>query len=215
GDRALLDYSVRNNEISAEQYSFLWWETKTFGKITSTGGFGKLWRLDMLDDCGAMGAEMLDTVLRHHVRFTPQEIELINTIGQFVTQRQERLDDGTFWRPASDLGPTIWADDAFQGVPFLLRWSEYTHDPQWRGDAARQLSGAAHYLQDADGLWFHGYFVDEHKVNGYKWGRGDGWVAVALAEMLGALPPGDPQYPAVLDIYRRLMAGLRKWQRPS
>src|SRR5581483_6918693 len=65
GDRALLDYSVRNNEISAEQYSFLWWETKTFGKITSTGGFGKLWRLDMLDDCGAMGAEMLDTVLRH------------------------------------------------------------------------------------------------------------------------------------------------------
>ncbi|MDI1342929.1 MAG: glycoside hydrolase family 88 protein, partial [Pseudolabrys sp.] len=65
------------------------------------------------------------------------------------------------------------------------------------------------------GIWFHAYFVTEQKPKGFKWGRGNGWVAVAEAELLSALPPDHPKRPAVLGIYRRHMAGIQKRQDTS
>lgn len=215
GDEKILKFVVENNEISAEQYSHLRWQKAKFGQIYKSGGFEKLWRLSMLDDCGAMGAEILDTKLRHGVALTPQENELIEIIGNYVTKIQSRLPDGAFWRPESPDGPTMWADDMFMSVPFLIRWGEDKKDPAVLDDAAQQIINYAARLQDRDGVWFHAWFVEEKKANGFKWGRANGWVSVAMAELLSALPADHPKRPTVLDIYRRQMEGLRKLQSPS
>jgi len=37
----------------------------------------------------------------------------------------------------------------------------------------------------------------------YYWGRGNGWFAVALAEVLGSLPPDHPKYARLMDGYRK------------
>jgi len=211
----VLKFVVENNEISAEQYGYLRWQQAKYGKVFRTSGFEKLWRLRMLDDCGAMGAQMLDSVLRHNVTFTPNEEKLIEIIGEFVTKQQSRLPDGSFWRPESPDGPTLWADDLFMGVPFLVRWSEYKKDSAALDDAARQVINYAARLQDTDGAWFHAYFVDERQPNGIKWGRANGWVAIAIAELLSAMPSDHQQRSMILDIFRRQMEGLRKLQSPS
>ena len=141
---------------------------------------------------------------------------------------QDRLPDGTLWRShsdgrASDWKPgtetwkpgTIWMDDLYMACPFLVRWSKYTGDPGPLDDAARQIINMAGRLQDADGVWYHAYFVNEPKRSPYKWGRANGWGVVAAVEVLSALPENDPLRPPLLDILRRHLEGLKRLQAPS
>ncbi len=212
-DDKILDYISKYNTIAANQYQYLRWQKYKFGTIYKTQGLGKLWRLRMLDDSGAMGVEILESVMHHNAVVSPALQELIDIIGNYVTVVQARLDDGTFWRPKSPNSPTIWADDLYMGVPFLVKWSEYKNDESFLTDAALQIINFASYLQDKkDGIWFHGYYVNEQKTNCCKWGRGNGWVAVAIAEVLTELPKNHHEYKRVLDIYKKQVEGLQKYQ---
>ena len=214
-DEKIMKFIEDNNRISADQYEYLRWQKYTFGAEYKTEGFEKLWRLDMLDDCGSMGAAILETNLRHNVKFTPHLNQLVDIIGNFVTNKQYRLSDGTFWRPNSPDSPTIWADDLYMSLPFLVRWAEYKNDPSALDDAANQVISYAKYLQDTDGVWYHAYFIDKQMHTCCKWGRGNGWVAVAEAEVLSVLPKTHPNYNQVLNIYKKHIDGLIKYQAAS
>jgi len=211
----IINFVKRNNNISADQYAYLRWQKQKFGTVYNDDGFEKLWRLNMLDDCGAMGAAILETALQHKATFSPALQELVNITGNYITNVQYRLKDGTFYRPYSPEGPTIWADDLYMSLPFLIRWSKYKNDPTALDDAALQIINFASYLQDNDGLWFHAYFVDKKTKSCCKWGRANGWVAVAIAEVLSVLPTTHPQHNAVFNIYKKHIDGLIKHQSAS
>lgn len=215
-DEKILNFVNQNNQISADYYSYLRWQKMKFGTVYKTTGIEKLWRLSMLDDCGAMGAEILESNLRYKTKFTANLHELIEIIGNYVINVQDRLTDGTLWRPNSNPeGPTIWVDDLYMSVPFLIRWSEYKKSEIFLNDAARQIINYASYLQDSDGIFFHGYYVKENTNNCCKWGRGNGWAAVAIAELLSVLPKENPQYMKVVDICKKQIDGLTKYQSAS
>ena len=61
-------------------------------------------------------------------------------------------------------------------------------------------------LQQPNGLFFHAEDVP------FYWGRGDGWVAAGMTEMLRTLPADHPQRARILDGYRKMMASLLKYQ---
>jgi unsaturated rhamnogalacturonyl hydrolase len=212
GDEKILQFIDKNNRISADQFEYLRWQKQEFGTIYKTENFEKLWRLSMLDDCGAMGAAILETNLRHNIQFSHNLNELVEIIGNFVTRIQYRLPDGTLWRPDSPDGLTIWADDLYMGLPFLIRWAEYKKDPTALDDAANQILNYANRLQDDDGVWFHAYYVDKKQHTCCKWGRGNGWVAVAITEVLSVLPKDHPKYNQIFSIYKRQLDGLIKLQ---
>ena len=211
-DENIMKFIENNNRISADQYEYLRWQKYTFGTTYDLEGFEKLWRLDMLDDCGAMGAAILESNLRHKVQFTPHLNQLVDIIGNFVTNKQYRLEDGTFWRPNSPDGPSIWADDLYMSLPFLIRWGEYKNDPSALDDAVNQIISYASKLQDKDGVWYHAFMVDKDMHTCCKWGRGNGWVAVAEAEVLSVLPKSHPKYNQVFAIYKKHIDGLIKYQ---
>ncbi|MGB2868090.1 MAG: glycoside hydrolase family 88 protein [Bacteroidota bacterium] len=211
-DERILDFVNKNNRISADHYAYLCWQKTEFGTVWKTAGLEKLWRLDMLDDCGSMGAAILETHLRHGVEFTLHVSKLVDIIGNFVTNVQYRLNDGTFWRPNSPDGQTIWADDLYMSLPFLIRWAEYKNNPSLLNDAAQQIISYASLLQDHDGVWFHAYFVDKKTPSCCKWGRANGWVAVAIAEVLSVLPKDHPKYKQVLEICKKQLDGLIRYQ---
>jgi rhamnogalacturonyl hydrolase YesR len=100
-------------------------------------------------------------------------------------------------------------------LPFLVRWAEYKKSSSVLDDAARQIINYASYLQDKDGVWFHGYFVEKKSPTCCKWGRANGWVAVAIAEVLSVLPKEHPMYNRVLEICKRQIDGLRRYQSTS
>jgi rhamnogalacturonyl hydrolase YesR len=64
-------------------------------------------------------------------------------------------------------------------------------------------------LQQPNGLFHHGLTAP------FFWGRGNGWVAAGLAEILVELPEGHPGRPPILEGYRRMMAALRSFQAPG
>ena len=214
-DAEILNYIVKNNRISADQYAYLRWQKQEFGTVYKTTGFEKLWRLSMLDDCGAMGAAILETNLRHNIQFTPNLNELTEIIGNYVTKIQYRLEDGTFWRPDSPDGLTIWLDDLYMSLPFLIRWAEYKNDPSVLDDAANQIISYAKLMQDTDGVFYHAYYVDKKSHTCCKWGRANGWAAVAIAEVLSVLPENHPKYNQVFNIYKKHLDGLIKYQTSS
>jgi rhamnogalacturonyl hydrolase YesR len=100
-------------------------------------------------------------------------------------------------------------------LPFLVRWSEYKNDPSALDDAALQIINYAAYLQDKDGVWFHAYFNDKKEHSCCKWGRANGWVAVAIAEVLSILPKDHPKYKEILNICKKQIDGLIKLQSGS
>lgn len=61
--------------------------------------------------------------------------------------------------------------------------------------------------QKANGLFNH-----NDAQGPVQWGRGNGWFAAGMAEMLRDLPPSAAQYPTILAGYKKMMEGLLKVQ---
>jgi len=254
-DKSALDFVIQHNHIIARHYAFLSASEKkiaaaapstnadpnatgaaaphsTFSILHSSLG-GKaaaisgLLRLGNLDSCGAMGVQTLEAILRHPDRAIPEQKAIIERIADWVVNKQERLPDGTFWRPNSTDGDrtfnvppewpkgTIWIDDLYMGGVFLVRYYQYTHDPRHLTDAARQIIAMAAFVQDTDGLWFHGYSVPLKKHSPVKWARANGWAIVATVETLTVMPEDHPLRPQLLAILRRHIDGLKATQTPN
>jgi rhamnogalacturonyl hydrolase YesR len=84
-----------------------------------------------------------------------------------------------------------------------------TKDPKYTDHAAALLAAYLDRLQQPNGLFYHGPAIP------HFWGRGNGWFAVGLTEVPSSLPPDHPQYARLMDGYRKMMAGLRRYQSPS
>jgi unsaturated rhamnogalacturonyl hydrolase len=215
GDKDVGNFVVRQNLICARYYAWLAGLEKKFGNEGENFGSGTsikgLIVLGKLDNCGAMGNEILESMMRHPGRVTPDEKALVARITDWVVNQQDRLPDGTLWR-SNVMGGTVWPDDLYMGGVFLVRYGIYTGDQKYIDDAASNIIHQAALEQDADGLWYHGYFVSEKKHAPFKWGRGNGWVMVTLVETLSAMPENDPLRPPLLDILRKQIEGIKKVQ---
>ena len=218
GDSDADNFVVEHNLICARYYHWLAGLEQQFGvegrDFARTTKLRGLVSLGNLDSCGAMGNEMLESMIRHPNQVTPDEKAVVERIADWVVHKQDRLPDGTLWR-AHEMGGTVWPDDLYMGGVFLVRWGLYTHDQKFIDDAASNIIHQAALEQDSDGLWFHGYFETNHMHAPFKWGRGNGWVTVTLVETLSAMPQNDPLRPQLLDILRRQIDGLKKVQAPD
>jgi len=102
-----------------------------------------------------------------------------------------------------------WTDDMFMASSVLARGSTRAGHAGDLDAAARLLVDYASRLQRPDGLFNH---ASDGPV---AWGRGNGFAAFGLIEVLTAMPPDHPQRPALLDIYRRHMTAVRSQQAPD
>ena len=102
-----------------------------------------------------------------------------------------------------------WIDDMYMITALQLQAWRATGEPRYRDRAAREMVAYLQKLQQPDGLFFHAPDVK------YYWGRGDGWVAVGMTELLRELPAKHPQRKAVLAAYLRMMATLLRHQADS
>ena len=218
GDKNAGRFVVQHNLICARYYDWLagldknpGFDTAAFMRGTKIRG---LMSLGSLDNCGAMGNELLESMMRHPEQVTPGEKAVASRIADWVVNKQDRLPDGTLWR-SRQMGGTVWPDDLYMGGVFLVRYGIYTGDRKYIDDAGSNIIHQAALTQDSDGLWFHGYFETSKTHAPFKWGRGGGWVTVTLVETLSAMPENDPLRPQLLDILRKQIDGLKKVQAPD
>ena len=98
-----------------------------------------------------------------------------------------------------------WSDDFFLGTIAAVR----AGDPEGLAAAVRLVTTTAARLQQPNGLFHHDADAPT------AWGRGNGFGALGLAELLTVLPADHPDREAVLDIHRRHLAGMRDRQAPD
>ena len=137
------------------------------------------------------------------------------TIG-YVLNDQFRLENGLLAREYTT-EPSVWADDMFMGLPFLLQTASYLKDQDKRAkiydDVASQVLEFRNLLRDKEtGLYKQACYASNPGIKIPFWSRGNGWVIWSVSEVLSHLPRSHPQYKNILMIYRDLVQNIVRYQ---
>jgi len=138
----------------------------------------------------------------------PLETYLQNGDEKYLNQGLD-LADNQWENPLPD-GMThqarFWIDDVWMIVSLQTQAWRATGREVYLERAALTAHAYLEKLQQPNGLFHHGENAP------YFWGRGNGWVAAGLAELLSELPVNHPHYSFILDGYRKMMDALRSHQ---
>jgi unsaturated rhamnogalacturonyl hydrolase len=181
--------------------------------LHAMNGFNhRIFRKAMLDDTGAPCLPFAEMYLRDQL---PDARSLIDEMALSVSEEQVRLSDGTLCRP-EPIRMTIWGDDLFMSVPFLLRMAKIAGDKKYYDDAATQVINFYKYLKDEKtGLLTHGWFASTAKPSVAFWGRANGWVVWAVSEVLLYLPSDHKDYKKIRSLFAEHLATLVNYQHES
>lgn len=123
----------------------------------------------------------------------------------------------------------LWDDTVYMIGMALIGTYKATGDISYVEDFADQVvSHAAHLYDSKTGFWYHGWaetsFPAEDACSQYGWntnavhrnnefwGRGNGWIAMSLADVLEVLPASDSRYPRIKAMYEHMVNTLVKLQ---
>jgi rhamnogalacturonyl hydrolase YesR len=124
-------------------------------------------------------------------------------------ERGLALADGQWRDPRPDglsAQTRFWIDDIWMIGALQLQAWRATRDARYLDRAAHTAQAYVARLQQPNGLIHHGPDAP------FFWGRGNGWVAAGLAEVLSELPPNHARFAAVEAGYRQMMAALLRYQ---
>lgn len=99
-----------------------------------------------------------------------------------------------------------WIDDMYMIPAVQVQAYRATGDAKYLDRAAITMAAYLDKLQQPNGLFYHA------PDSPFFWGRGDGWVAAGMTELLRSLPKKHPRHARILDGYRKMMASLLKFQ---
>jgi unsaturated rhamnogalacturonyl hydrolase len=99
-----------------------------------------------------------------------------------------------------------WIDDVWMIGCLQVQAYRATGEALYLDRAAREIDAYLKKLQQPNGLFFHGENAP------FFWGRGNGWVAAGLAELISELPESNPYYSSILKGYNMMMHALLEYQ---
>ncbi len=111
------------------------------------------------------------------------------------------LDKGYSWQTR------LWIDDMYMITAIQAQAYHITGDRTYIDRAARQMVLYLDTIQRPNGLFYHAADVP------FFWGRGNGWMAAGMTELLRSLPADNPHYNRILEAYRTMMGTLKQYQR--
>ena len=171
--------------------------------------FGQLWNFKELDDCGAMGAAVIEV---YKLEKKPEYLAYIENAANHILNGQDRLKDGTLSR-TFPREMTVWADDAYMATSFLTRMGKFTGENRYFNEAAKQLILMdAHLWDPAKELYYHCYYDSEGRNGVAYWGRANGWIMISLVDLIEAMPANHPDREELLTILKKQVVGASRWQ---
>ncbi len=123
-------------------------------------------------------------------------------IGQGLADKQ--------WENPTQDGITrearYWVDDMYMIPAVQAQAFRATGDKKYLDRAALTMAAYLDKLQQTNGLFFHA------PDSQFFWGRGNGWFAAGMAELLRELPADHPKRGRIMTGYKTMMASLLKFQ---
>jgi rhamnogalacturonyl hydrolase YesR len=208
-DQRYADYSKKNFHFIFDNLDYF---RRQFDAGTQSVEYRPVFRIGSLDDCGSMSAGLLDVYATDKRK---DFLDYLERVGDYILNKQVRFDDGTLARN-NPRKMTLWADDLYMSVPFLARMGKLTGDKKYFDFAVRQVKQFNRYIYDSTtGLYFHTFFNDENMNGVARWGRCNGWVALAQVELLDNLPSNHPDRPELTKLLLRQIVGFSRYQDTS
>lgn len=118
-------------------------------------------------------------------------------------EEKDWADKGYSWQTR------MWIDDMFMITFVQSQAYKVTGDSKYMDRAASEMVLYLDELQRPNGLFYHAPDVP------YYWARGDGWMAVGMADLLRFLPENHKDRPRIMKGYLTMMENLKKYQRPN
>ncbi|MDR2775980.1 MAG: glycoside hydrolase family 88 protein, partial [Tannerella sp.] len=112
---------------------------------------------------------------------------------------------------------TVWTDDMFMGIPFLMQVAQYTGSETLRkafhDDAAQQILDFTGHVWNKDAqLYMHAAYTSRPEIKLPHWSRANGWAIWAMSDVLMTLPRNHPDYNEVFRHYRIFVNSLVRYQ---
>lgn len=118
-------------------------------------------------------------------------------------KEKEWADKGYSWQTR------LWIDDMYMITIVQTQAYKVTKDKKYLDRAAKEMVLYLDELQRPNGLFYHAPDVP------YYWGRGDGWMAAGMAELLQCLPKKHKDRARIMEGYLKMMQSLKKYQNPE
>lgn len=99
-----------------------------------------------------------------------------------------------------------WVDDMYMINVVQSQAFRATGDKKYLDHAALATATYLDKLQEPGGLFHHA------PDSPFYWGRGNGWYAAGMAELLRSLPKNHPRRARIMQGYKTMMASLLKYQ---
>jgi unsaturated rhamnogalacturonyl hydrolase len=96
----------------------------------------------------------------------------------------------------------MWIDDMFMITAVQSQAYRATGDEKYINRAAAEMTVYLDSLQQPNGLFYHAPDVP------IFWGRGDGWMAAGMSELLRSLPANNSYRARIMEGYKKMMASL-------
>ncbi|MGC2530470.1 MAG: glycoside hydrolase family 88 protein [Candidatus Acidiferrum sp.] len=190
--------------------SVAWYGALTFAKLSGD------------KDLTARLISRFDPLFTTESALVPPPVNVDSTIFGSVpleiyieTKQQKYLDLGLSladkqWQDPTSEGLTnqsrFWIDDMYMITLVQVQAYRATGDAKHIDRAALEMSAYLDKLQQPNGLFYHAPDVP------FFWGRGNGWVAGGMAELLRSLPANHPRRARIMAGYRKMMESLLKYQ---
>ncbi len=153
-------------------------------------------------------------------------LEMAEELWQQSLTVDRSLAPGTLWSPWTWGGREAIVDFTYFKVQLRGHAWEETGDMALLDESATQMIRFTDYMLDpADSLYFQAidldrkaYFCSESRPSGVcdsKWGRGNGWVALAFAELMPRLPKDHIKRKKLVEIVRGFFSGIVRTQDPE
>lgn len=168
---------------------------------------------DPIDYLGAMAHATLAYVIETgDTQFLDEALDS----AAYFHERVARTPEGLIAYHADPERGRIWADALFMVAPLLAKAGTVLGDTSYYDDVLAQFRGFEERLRDpAVGLYHQGYNWHGSGATPGFWGRANGWVAVAMTEVLDTIPPEYPGRDELLSSYQEFMAAVAAHQGPG
>lgn len=103
----------------------------------------------------------------------------------------------------------LWIDDMFMITAVETQAYRATGDVKYINRAAKEMVVYLDSLRRPNGLFYHAPDVP------FYWGRGNGWVAAGMTELLRSLPQHNPYRQRIMNSYKKMMSALLQYQTPE
>jgi unsaturated rhamnogalacturonyl hydrolase len=161
----------------------------------------------------------------NHVDFTvfgavPLELFMITDeprylkLGKWFADKQWALPKGSqissearmYYNEGYTPQTRMWIDDMYMISVIQIQAYRATGEVKYADRAAKEMVLYLDSLQKPNGLFYHAQDAP------FFWGRGNGWMAAGMSELLISLPKNNQYRPRIMEGYKKMMETLLKYQ---